>query len=251
MWYIQTFIVISFLAPFLAIALEQADQRTHRLTIIALLLTVSGFPTFTYMTGLYWFDLPLFDAKLLLFLTLFIIGAYIRKYPPNLSPLVAGLLFLGTQTFIVLADRLYNSRYSPINIIRLMRGEISSFEEGALIETQGLSGAFADPINIIVIASSVLMLLFFTSISVQSDFCVKIAKHSYGAYIIHVFWIQIFSRIQDNRFDLYSFVWLDSERYPLYATVFILAVVVFSLLTSIILSLIYRLLLRFAAIRTG
>lgn len=242
LWFVHNFLVLSLLAPFLVIALERASQRTHLVFMWLLLGVSSGLPTFVYLTGLYWFDLTSFDAPLLLFIALFVTGAYVRNYPPNMRQITAGALLVLTHIAVLFGNIWYNTRYSPLNFIALWRGQISSFEEGAWIEIWGFSAAFADPVNAVIVAASVLMLVFFTRLDVRSPVLgavgVAAARHVYGAYINHVFWIEAFSRIQGGRFNLFADYWLDNPSYPLFIIVFILIVTVSSLLTDMLLMLI-------------
>ncbi|MCL2702354.1 MAG: acyltransferase family protein [Defluviitaleaceae bacterium] len=251
LWFVQTFLVLSLIAPLLAAALEQIDQRTHRAVMRVLLAVASVMPSFTSLTGLMWFDLSLFRAQLTLFTALFVTGAYIRKYPPRISPAKAGLMFMAAQIMIILGSRLYNSRYNLASLIQLLGGAIGSLEEAARIETNGLNVTFGDPSNIIIVASSVLFLILFTKLNIRSGATTKMARHVYGAYIIHVFWIQVFSRLGGNRFDLFSQARHESGFYPLFIIVFILAVLVFSLLTDALYGFAYKSLLRFVKARVS
>lgn len=239
-WYVQVFLALSLIAPLLALGLEAAGRRTHFAAMAVMLVTTSVLPTITYMTGLTWFNLPLFDAKLPLFVALFLVGAYINKYPPEMSAVKAGLLFLGIEAAAVFGNILYNSRYSPAGWGAILKGEVATFLDAAWIERQGLAGAFADPSNIIFVAGAALILVLFTKLPIYSGFVVKVARHSYGAYLIHVFWIQALSRLGGGYFDLYDPKWLDSPVYPVYVICLVLAVGVISLASDALLRAGYR-----------
>jgi surface polysaccharide O-acyltransferase-like enzyme len=104
LWFVQTFLVLSLIAPLLAGGLETCGRETHRLYMWVLIIISSALPTFTLLTGLRWFDLRLFNANIVLFLALFVTGAYIRRFPPRLCMSVpatgvvfAALLSLGAD----------------------------------------------------------------------------------------------------------------------------------------------------------
>jgi surface polysaccharide O-acyltransferase-like enzyme len=241
LWFVQTFLALSLIAPLFVGGLEQSDQKTHRLFMWVLITVSSVLPTFTFLTGLAWFDLRLFNAPLVLFLALFVTGAYIRKYPPRLSAAAAGLLLIAAQLVIIYGSRLYNSRYSPVSLIKLLTGEIASLDDPAAvwIETNAMSEAFANPSNTVIVAATVLLFVFFLNIRVQNAVIPKITRHIYGAYVIHLFWIVVFSRAAGGRFDLFSAYWHDHPSYPLYVIIYILAVLFASLLTNLLFGCVY------------
>ena len=244
LWFVQTFLVLSLVAPIFVNGIEKADRQTHRLVMWTLLTVSSILPTFTHLTGLMWFDLRLFNAPVVLFMALFVTGAYIRRFPPRLclSVPATGVVFAAAQIFIIFGSRLYNSRYSPINLIKIWTGEISSLEDPAatLIEVYAMSDSFSNPNNIVIVAASVLILILFACIRVQNTVIPKITRHIYGAYVIHLFWIVIFSRVADGYFDLFSPYWHEHNMYPLYVIIYILAVFIVSILTNMTFSFIYQ-----------
>ncbi|MDR1703217.1 MAG: acyltransferase [Clostridiales bacterium] len=250
MWYLQVFLVLTLIAPLLAAGLENASRLVHKYAMIGLLFSASALPTFTYLTGLNWFDLRLFDGNLLLFIGLFVTGAYIRKYPPRITARFAGILFAASELAVVLGAVLYNTRYSPVFIIQMFNGQLASLADAAWIETEGLSGAFVDAREIFVVAASAAMLICFAKLRTRdglfSHVITRISRRLYGAYIIHVFWIQVFSNINGSYFNLYSRIWPAKPSYPLYIFGYIGAVAVCSLLTDWLLSIAYKFIVRFA-----
>ena len=91
----------------------------------------------------------------------------------------------------------------------------------------GFSGAFYEFNNFLVIVAAVLMLLAFLQTKIPGSQAInRMGGLTYGAYVVHVFWITVLSRFVN------PFAASESPRYPLVAVLLILSVAACSLATE-------------------
>lgn len=222
LWYVQVLIVVYLLAPYLNLLVQQLSPRQARNLIIVLLVVGSAIPTAVYMTGVDYYDLSLLNSRLLLFITLYLLGAHLRKNVRiGVPPAKAFGLFIAADCLVVALSCLYNSRYSPLIFFGKLRGVTLAYP------FHGMTGAFYEFNNLLVIAASVMLLAAFSSIRFSSKLVNTVSSWSYGAYIVHVWWITVLGHLAAPLGPVF-----ESARYPLMTVLFVASVAVLSLLTE-------------------
>ncbi len=186
LWYVQVFIVTYLLAPYLNILTARLEQRELKRLILLLFTITSAIPTVVYITGISFYRSDFFGSKLSLFITIYLIGTYVRRYGETKLGLgQLFFLFAAGEFLIVFLTFLYNSRYSPLIFFGRIVGVTMTYPFA------GFVGNFYERSNSLVIATAVLMLLFFLKLEFSSKTVNRLASKTYGAYICHVFWINI------------------------------------------------------------
>ncbi len=222
LWYVQVLIVIYLLSPYLNALICQLSSAQTRGLIATLYCVGSIIPSLVYMTGIDFYDLSLLNSRLLLFVTLYLIGAYLRKYVRiDTTPQRMFGRFLVADLSIVVLSCWYNSRLSPLIALAHLRGANLAYP------FRGFTGVFYEFNNFLVIGASVLLLLAFSRINLSFRFINHVSRWSYGAYLAHVLWINVLSRIMSPFGSTF-----ESPRYPAIALTFVLSVAVCSLATE-------------------
>ncbi len=222
LWYIQVFIATYLLAPYLNLLVRQLTHEQFRNLITVLLTITSAIPTLVYITDIQFYRFDLFSSRLGLFVTLYLIGSYIRKHVQiSKSARTLFLMFATGELLIVLLTFIYNSRFSPLIFFKKIMGVNITYP------FNGFSGAFYERSNSLVIATGVLMFLFFLKIEISSESLSKatnwVSAKTYGAYICHVFWVDILG----HHFPIFS-----DLPYVVATAALIVSVVVCSLATE-------------------
>lgn len=231
MWYVQVIAAVYLLSPYLNSLVVSLERRALRDLIIILGCITSVLPTLVYVTGVPFHDTLLLNSRLVLFVTLYLTGGYIRAHKADSggamlrSRRALALAFLLTEVFIIGFTFLYNSRYSPLIYFARLRGVNLTYPMG------GFSGAFYDFNSVPVVVGSVLLFLLFLSIDLDCRgrlhrLANKLGACTYGAYLGHVFWIQVVTRFIDPA------AYADGPSYPLAAVGVILSVSACSMATE-------------------
>ncbi len=218
LWYVQVFIATYLLAPFLNTLIDHISRQDLKHLITVLFLINSGIPTLVYVTGIQFYRFDFFSSKLGFFVTLYLISAYIRRYvviKAGANTLLA--IFLGGEFSLVFLSFLYNSRYSPLIFFNRLMGITMNYP------FSGFLGNFYERTNSLVVATGIAMFLYFLKLDFSSEPVNNVASKTYGAYIGHVFWINILTRY-----------WPVFSRLPYIATTIalIVSVVILSFATE-------------------
>ena len=189
LWYVQVFIATYLLAPFLNTVIDHVERQDLKRLITVLFLLTSGIPTLVYITGIQFYRFDLFASNLGFFVTLYLISAYIRRYVDIKTPAkTLFAVFLGGELSLVFLSFLYNSRYSPLIFFNKLMGITMTYP------FSGFLGNFYERTNSLVLATGIAMFLFFLKLDFSSKPVNNLASKTYGAYIVHVFWINILTR---------------------------------------------------------
>lgn len=192
LWYVFLTIIIYLLSPYLNIIIEKLDNNRYKKLLIILFVFTSIIPTIMYLTDFYKLDLIIFYSKSSLFVLLYLLGAYIKKYVSkelNLKKLI--LLFILTEFLIVSLSALYNSSLSPIIFLKKISNINVSYP------FHGFLGVFYEYNNILVILGGIFLLLIFLNINIENKLINKISSLTYGAYLGHIFFINLVARFFD------------------------------------------------------
>lgn len=205
LWYVFLTIIIYLLSPFLNIIIEKIDKILYKKLLIILFVLLSVIPTLMYMTDFYDLELIIFYSKASLFILLYLLGAYIKKFASselNIKKLV--FLFIVSEFLIVSLSALYNSRFSPMIFIKKLSNINISYPFG------GFLGVFYEYNNILVIISSVFLLLIFLNLNIENKVINKISSLTYGAYLSHIFFINLVSYLLDPTDFQHSILYLPA-----------------------------------------
>ncbi|MDR3309933.1 MAG: acyltransferase [Oscillospiraceae bacterium] len=180
-WYIQCLLIVTLLSPLLKAAIDNISRRTHLLGIAVMLVFFSLLPTVNAATDLYIFQQGLYSSEAATFVTMYFIGAYFRKYPVRMKTGTAGLLAAASALAVPAMNALWCSRWSPFML----------FHKGLEYPFDTYVGPFLDSRNLLLIAESVAVFVFFTKLGFSSRAVNKTASLTYGAYLIHMFYVYL------------------------------------------------------------
>ena len=213
-WFIDVYIMLYCISPFLNILIEKLDKKEFLRLIIILLIIFSILPT---ITGLRFFQNN--GYTLYNFVLLYFIGAYLREYPirksylfkyvkKNAFQLICIISFLGLAFLNLLLYRFGEQISSYSNILAEIGNNITT-----------TTFFYSNPI---IILQSICFFCFFETLDIKSKFINKIASLSLGVYLIHEH-IQIRTslyqllKINDGPITSYHFIWY----------IFVIAVLIF------------------------
>lgn len=177
-WFINAYIILFCLSPFINILIKNLSQKNHRCLIIVLFITLSVLPYISKQTFI-----SNDGYSIASFMMLYIIGAYFGKYKisenihfKNYSKekrqFILFCIFLGIILVQFLTICL--KRYFGV------------FDNGFFVYIKDVAGSglasFSSPI---VIVESVVYLLLFETICIKSKFINKVASLTFGIYLIH------------------------------------------------------------------
>lgn len=228
LWYLQVLLIIHLLADYFNLLIDNLDKAKHKSLIVILLVFSSFIPTICYLVDYQFVDTSLFSSRLTLFITLYFIGAYINKYNLSFNRFKLFISFMIAEIAVVLFTFIYNYKTSPIILALNLRGIELSYP------FPGFIGAFYDFNNIVIILASVTLFLFFRSLDFKSKAINYISKKTYGAYILHIFWINILSEI----YYLNPYVYYGTIYYPAVLLIFIFLVSFCSICSVIIIDVV-------------
>ena len=203
-WFIDVYIILYCISPFLNKLLEKLDKKELSKLIIILFIIFSILPT---ITGLQFFQNN--GYTLYNFILLYFIGAYLRKYPIRQSYLFKyvkknafQLICITSFFFLAFLNLLLYRFGQQITSFSSILGEIGN----NITMTTFL---YSNPI---VILQSICFFSFFETLDIKSKVINKVASLSFGIYLIHEH-IQIRTslyqllKINDGPITSYHFIW--------------------------------------------
>jgi surface polysaccharide O-acyltransferase-like enzyme len=196
LWYIWPFLFVVLLSPFLNILLGNINKRQHITLLTILYISQSIFP-YIIFSGL-------LQSRLLLFITLYIQGAYIRKYGINISIEFAISCYLLLSAIISYLNYLYN------------------------LNTAAYLPYFSDYTSILTIASAIFLFLAFEKWNYSSNIINRVSNSTYGAYLSHTVSIVLAQKILPTYLIPYEN--FSNKLFPLIDIQYVLLVASFSML---------------------
>lgn len=201
-WYVYVYIALVLLLPLINSGINQLSKKQIIYLLCALYAITSIFPSINQFSHDYWFPDALINNRLLLFITLYIQGAYFRRYGVNLTRIVSGTLYL----LLMLSVSMLIWSYSKTE--------------------NAFSTIYYDYSNIFVVSASVMLFCFFAKLDVKYNRVINfLATKTYGAYLIHTVGIAF---IQQYLPSISPFINTESYLNPIYTMLYIIAVIVFS-----------------------
>lgn len=205
-WFINPYLVIYCLSPFLNKFIDSLDKKTYQKLLIVLFIILSIFP---YVTGNQIY--PNDGFTLYNFVILYLIGAYLRRYPLKESYLFKNLSNNCFQIFtIVVFFACIIINYSFNRTAYSILGTNSLFDMFGY-NIINMTRAYSNPI---VIIQSLAFFTLFGTLNFKSKLINRLSKLTLGVYIIH-----------DNlyiRRNIYKWIGIDgleviSYKYIIYA----------------------------------
>jgi surface polysaccharide O-acyltransferase-like enzyme len=200
LWYIIVLCFFSFSIPYLNKLIAVISRKQHIILTIILIGYSSFSVSLNSFTGLGYFQI-LSGNRLILFTCLYIIGAYFSRYGLNFNKYYAISLYLLIVVSITCFG--YMKQYK-LTDLRIMD----------------------DYSNIIFILLSLLFFMFFLLLNFESKLINHIGQLTFGAYIIHVYYITTLQKYLPLN------AMLKKPTYFLYDISFVLLVFAFSILTE-------------------
>lgn len=205
-WFINPYLVLYCLSPFLNKFIDSLKKRDYQKLLVVLFLLLSIFP---YITGnrIYSND----GFTLYNFIILYLIGAYLRRYPLKDSYLFKNL---SNNCYQVLTIIIFFTcaivNYSFNKTANSLLGANSLFDMFGY-SIMDMTRAYSNPI---VIIQSISFFAFFETLNFKSKLVNTLSRLTLGVYIIH-----------DNpyvRKNIYKWIRIDGEqvisyKYVLYA----------------------------------
>ncbi|OCT11123.1 hypothetical protein A8709_05390 [Paenibacillus pectinilyticus] len=199
LWYIIVLCFFSFLVPYLNKLINVINRKQHLILTLILIGYASFAASFISITGLGLFQI-LSGNRIILFTCLYMIGAYLNKYGFKFNKYYAVTLYILIVACITFIAYLNQLKLSDLRIM--------------------------DYSNIVFILLSILLFIFFIQINIENKIINYIGKLTFGAYIIHVYYITVLQK------NLPFVAMLKKPNYFLYDISYILMVFVFSIFTE-------------------
>jgi surface polysaccharide O-acyltransferase-like enzyme len=182
-WYVQVILILLLVAPFLNMLMQALDKRAFKRLLAVLLLLNSCIITVQVMLGVSLINTDWFSSNLSLFITMYVIGAYMRIHPSEKAaspwPPILILLFGAFLNF------LYNSDKSPYIYLSPIRGFKVSYPFSSYV------GVFAPYSNFFVLLAAALAFRFFSRLKIKSRIINRLAALTPTAYVLHTLAIKI------------------------------------------------------------
>lgn len=205
-WFINPYLVLYCLSPFLNKFIDSLQKKDYQKLLIVLFILLSIFP---YITGnrIY----PNSGYTLYNFIVLYLIGAYLRRYPLKESHLFKKLSNNGFQLFTIvvfLICIIVNYSFGVTANSLLRKNSLFDMLGYSIID---MTIAYSNPL---VIIQSIAFFSFFGTLNFRSKIVNKLSKLTLGIYMIH-----------ENpyvRKNIYKWIGIDgreiaSYKYVLYA----------------------------------
>ena len=214
-WFIKCYILLYCLSPFINKGLKNFDKRNFQKLLLVMFVIFSLLPL---MTGRSFFENNGFS--LYQFIYMYIIGAYLRRYPldknyifkvmsKRMYQLVLIFIFSGS----IFLNYIFSKYTLSITGINSILDELSSYITEASILYN----------NPFVVIQTIAYFAFFATLSINSKIINKIATLTIGVYLIH-----------DNNF-LRGFIYnaLKINNGPIYSYKFIIYVIIITIVIYI------------------
>ena len=201
-WFATTYVLLYIFSPYINMLVKTLDKKKHGILILTLVLIFSIIPTFATISGSPGF------SNLAWFVTLYLIGGYIKLYPINAMKNVKKNALYTIIIFLLIV-------LSVIFIDILAKTKVSFASE----ETY-----FMDMNKVPMLLCSITMFLTFSNLNIKNNKVINgLALTMFGVYLIHdnplvrhALWIDIFKNME----------YINSRFLLIHATVAVLSVFV-------------------------
>jgi len=183
--------------------IDTYNKKNFTYLLVTMYVLVGGTELVTILEGKILFR-GMFNNNLIFFITMFLTGYYINKYNIKINKFLA--------LFMVIIFNFINYKI---------------FLNGNSINTPLNYMTIANNFQILNIMQSIFIFLFFKELKIKNHKSINyVAKLTYGAYIIHIFYIFYNQRF----FEFLKYV--NEKEYFIYDVAFVMLVAICSLLTE-------------------
>lgn len=177
-WFVNCYIVMLILSPFLNILICNIKQKVHRRCLLLCFLLFSVIPIFTLSR-----TVNNMGSTVIQFLFLYLLGSYLKKYPirenlhfQNTSRKKRQLLFFSFYVLLAFSNFLLLHFGETLN---QYGNELTSFF-GYMISSSYL--LYSNPLSVL---GTVFYFLFFETLDIKSRWINWVASGTFGIYLIH------------------------------------------------------------------
>lgn len=210
-WFIKCYIMLYCLSPFINKGLNNFDKKSFQKLLVVMFIVFSIIPT---LTGRLFFENSGFT--LYQFIYMYVIGAYLRRYPLDksyifkvMSKRMYQLVLIGVFSGSLFCNYILSKYALSITHINSIIGEVSSYITSSSILYN----------NMFVVIQSIAYFAFFGTLVIRSNLINKISALTIGVYLIH-----------DNNFvRAYIYEALKINNGPIYSYSFIIYVIAISI----------------------
>jgi len=208
-WFIKYYLFLYCVSPFINKAISNFDKKTFKSLLLLLFVIFSIIP---FITGNQGFENN--GYTFIQFVYLYLIGAYLKKYPFKLKRLTLISIFV---IMVILNYILYKLtfKFSSINgLFNYFSSNIRMF-----------SIFYSNPL---VLMQSIAYFMFFGTFNFKNKFINKVSSLTFGVYLIH----------DNNLIRLYIYKWLRIDNGLIVNSSFILYILLIAILIFIVCSLV-------------
>ena len=177
-WYINVYLILYIISPILNITINNMNKKQHFNTILILIFLYSIIPTLTAEGAIY----TSAGRSVAIFILLYFIGAYIKKYPLENNKYLAGINKTKMFTISLIG-------YLICAVIGLMSFtmniNLSNYGIGMNEISKIFGSLFSNYGSPIIILQTIFFFYMFKSISLKSKLINHIAKCTIGIYLVH------------------------------------------------------------------
>jgi surface polysaccharide O-acyltransferase-like enzyme len=226
LWYVHVVIVLYIAAPLINKLIAGLDKAAFRRLLILLAALFSGAASVNAFIGYGLLPDNLFSSRLGVFIMYYCIGAYIKTHGafPRVPARNKFFAFAGLALLTAFLGAWYNSRFSPLYFFVFMKDHTLEYPFGEFI------GGVYDMSVITVVAAAAALFLWAASVKIKSRAINTVASAVYGAYLIHVFWLNLI------QYALHFSLYADTPAYPAKCVMSVVLVCVCSLGSSLIIN---------------
>lgn len=212
-WFFKNYLLLYCLVPFINKEILSMNKKTFQKMIIVMFIVFSIVPA--VIGGEFFFNN---GFSLYQFIFLYILGAYLRKYPIDKS-----------YIFKIMSKNMYKIVLFTIFFVCLISNyvlysypdSISWINSGFKTISNYIRWTSLNYSCPFVIIQSIAYFLYFGTLDFKSKFINKIASLTFGIYLIH-----------DNNFmrrNIYIYIWLKIDNGPIYSYNFIIYMLIIAI----------------------
>ena len=226
LWYVFIILIIYIISPWLNRFIQPLSKQECLRVTILLFVLFSAIPSINFFLTYTLLPDTLYATKFGAFIMYYFIGAYMRLHADlsRFSGLAKFSAFLVLNIAVVFMSTWYNSRFSPVFALSAVFNVTAA---PAYPLAVFVSPSF-DISSILCVLSAAAFFIWILSFNFNSMLVNAVARLTYGAYIIHVFWLNTLLSVIGKS--------LDSLGYPLKIIFLIAAAFVLSILSSYVLN---------------
>lgn len=203
MWYVAVYLFIILITPMLINGIERYSKKNYTILLIIMYILI-GITELINIVGQINCFQGMFSNQIIFFIAIFLTGYYINKYNVRMKKIINFILYIILFYVRYKIFLHYNPINAPLNFTII-----------------------ANNFNILNILCAILIFLFFKELKTKENKIINhIAKLTYGAYIIHTFYI-----FYNQKFIPFT-QFVKNENYYLFDIAFVLSVAICSLFTE-------------------